>query len=210
MVTDLKTSILYKCPVCGQMQIYNLSIFSFSGNKAIILSCECKHSYITIRVGRHNKYTLSSPCIACNEFHKFEVGAKAFWNSKIICFTCPQLENDLFYAGDMENLNRESADYNDETDLIMNQLGFDNLKEENPFLLKIASHLDTLSKNGALKCSCGCKNIKTQLFFDRVELICTDCLSTNAIDAYLEDDAQRIKEHKKIILTSNKNSQKNI
>lgn len=206
MVSDLKTSILYKCPICGEMQKYDLNIFSFSGNKAVILSCECKKSYILITVGKHNKYTLSSPCIACNEFHKFEISAKTFWNADIICFACPVLEADLFYAGNIKKISEECTEYSDETDLIMNQLGYDNLEEENPYVTEIADYLKSLSAKNNICCNCDCNDIKMQVFFDRIEILCTDCLTKTIIDAHSYDDLERIKKHKKIGLSQSKNS----
>ncbi len=200
MKSDLKTSILYKCPICGEIQKYDLNVFSFSGNKAVILSCKCKKSYITITVGKQFKYTLSSPCIACNEFHKFETSAKTFWNSDIICFTCPALEADLFYSGDIDKINQECIDYNDETELIMNQLGFDNLEEENPFVTSIADYLKSLSSKKLIGCNCTCNDIKMQVFFDRVEMLCSSCLTKTVIEASSNDDLENIKKHKKLTL----------
>lgn len=210
MISDLKTSILYKCPVCGEMQVFNLSIFSFSGNKAVTLSCKCKKSYIVIYVGKHNKYTLSSPCIICNEFHRFEISAKVFWNSKIICFDCPVIEADLFFAGNVGEIKKECSEYGDETDLIRNQLGYDMLEEENPFVCEISEHLHHLSLKNALKCSCGCTNLKQQIFYDRVELLCTDCLSKAVINAEGEESVKQIKNYDKLVIDGKKNFQKNI
>ena len=205
MISDLNTTILYKCPICGEMQKYKLNIFSFSGNKAVILSCHCKKSYILITVGKNNKYTLSSPCIACNEFHKFELSAKTFWNGDIICFACPVLETDLFYAGDIVKINEECTEYNDETDLIMNELGYDNLEEENPFVAEIADYLMSLSSKNKIGCNCDCNDIKMQVFYDRIEMLCTDCLTKTVIDASSFDALERIKKYKKINLKQSKN-----
>lgn len=210
MISDLKTSILYKCPVCGKTQVFNLGIFSFSGNKAVVFGCKCKKSYISVQVGKNHKYILSSPCIACNEFHRFEINAKVFWNSKIICFDCPAIETDLFFAGDVNEIKKECSGYEEETDLIMHQLGYDVLNEENPFVYGVFEHLENLKSRGRLKCACKSSDIKLQMFYDRVELLCTSCLSKTVISGECADDLKRIKKLDMLEINRNENSQKNI
>lgn len=62
----------FRCPECSSVNIKQISVFDFSGNKKITLGCSCKASYIGI-TDKGNRYLVAAPCVACYERHFFTV-----------------------------------------------------------------------------------------------------------------------------------------
>lgn len=209
MVTDLKRTILYICPVCGRIQKFDIDVFSLSGKKKLILSCKCKNSHIRLRVGKNKTYMLYAPCTVCNEEHIFEIGARIFWNVPQIIFGCPNVDFDILNAGDKTTINKFYCDFNKNKDALAINSG--DYFYENPILCDVLDQVDALVKKKKIKCSCGENHISKSVFLDRVELVCEGCHSKKVFDAACVDDINLIKSEsnkKEIVIANDKNGAK--
>lgn len=208
MVTDLKRTILYICPVCGRMQKINIDIFSLSGKKKITYSCKCKNSHIRLEVGKNKSYMLYAPCVVCNEEHIFKIGAKIFWSAPQIVFGCPNVDFDIVNVGDKTSMNKIFCDFTKTKDAF--DIGGEYFYE-NPILGDVLDIVDGMLKKKKIKCHCENAKINKSVFLDRVELVCGNCHTKKVYDAACIDDINFIKNEskkKKIIMGENKNGAK--
>lgn len=187
MITNLKRTIIYICPVCGKLKKFNINIFDFSGGGTLYLKCGCGNSFIKITAGKNKNYVISAPCAVCSEEHMFEIGAKVFWNAPQIVFGCPNMEFDILYGGNKTEMDVLCDEISKNKPVIAGEYFFENL-----FLSDVLKEVDLCIKKKKAKCSCGGNKIIKNLYIDRIELVCENCGSKKIIDAVCENDVKNV------------------
>ncbi len=200
MIANYTRTILFCCPVCGKLTHFDIHIFQFSGNQPVILECGCKKSFLAVQKVKKGGYAFYAPCLACNEVHSYEIGKKTFWNEPLVCFACPYTEFETFYAGTRMETEHAAPAYAKQLAAMTKNAGSGAYFLENPVAADIAERLLLLKRRGKLTCACGSKDVRLQVYYDRVELICACCSAEKVLDAIAESDAKRAAGLKSLVI----------
>lgn len=170
----------FRCLECSNVTIKQISIFDFSGNKKVLLTCICAASYIEI-TDKDDKYMVSVPCSGCGERHCFYVKKASLWNKDILAFHCPVTALGLVCIGDYEQVVEQLDEFDSRTiqfleayHLMTNANGQNNYANEN-IMFDVIEYLYSLIFSGKVRCECGKGKLDLQLESDRVILKCHQC-----------------------------------
>ena len=104
MITPSKTCFGFACPVCGELQIQEISAFSLAGDFRIKCN-ECGRVFAEF-AAEDDRYTVHALCVDCLMSHSFAIKRGAFFLSRRSVFSCPQTDEFLFVLGTKENADK--------------------------------------------------------------------------------------------------------
>ena len=200
MINELKTRIFYRCIYCGKIESREISIFDFSGDRTLFIECECERFYIKIKRNKKGDFVFSYPCIICNETHLFEINKKLLLKGVDVVFACPVFETELFYSGLEEREKHNAQLLKEQSEVILEVIGYNTFKGVNPYAEKLLKKLDFLNKKGKLNCKCSSHSVYTKVFYDRVELECSSCFLCTVLDASGEEDVDYMADKDSFVL----------
>jgi len=193
--------MVLRCPYCGEIGCYDISIFSFSGSKSLKFKCECGADIAVIGTKDRKKYWLQLECGYCMGRHIFYYNRKQLWEAEFLPLVCEETGLDIAYIGDEEIIKQAMETGENSLAEIAENLGFSDYFVNPDVMYGVLDHLNFLAEEGRLFCRCGNLNIEIEIFPDRLELKCGCCSSSGVIMAQDEMDLEKIYNLSEIQLT---------
>ena len=103
-----KTTVAYRCPVCGCGVISAVGMFSL-GADMIKLKCTCGESELTMVYTDDNKVRLTVPCLVCPKPHNYVVNKSVFFGRDLFVLPCAYSDLNLCFMGEMNHVKAELA-----------------------------------------------------------------------------------------------------
>ena len=108
IIEPQKTTVAYRCPVCGTGVISAVGMFSLSADM-IKLKCTCGKSEMTMVYTPDKKVRLSVPCLLCPKPHNFVVSQSIFFGRDLFLLPCPYSDLNICFMGEMNHVKAELA-----------------------------------------------------------------------------------------------------
>lgn len=186
MLVTTETSLALRCAQCGRLDVHPLSLFAFSGNHTVRLTCSCGAHKLTVGQ-RGGQFYLQFPCFLCDHTHFLYFPRAAFWAPELKQIACPETGLDLGFFGANRPLEHapwegESADEaprpstaEERAQELVEEVGFDEYFENPQVMYQLLNRLHEMAANGKLHCVCGNPDVQVEVLPDRVELTCSTC-----------------------------------
>lgn len=201
MIYNTHTVLGLRCPKCGKLNFYPLSLFSFSGNRSLRFSCECGHFDAVIGMTNRQKFSLQVDCGMCESTHIFYYSLKELWAPELLVLLCTETGLEIGFAGPGEKV-KEAWREQEKTLLDMvEDVGFADFFDNPDIMYQVLEHLNTISEHGQLECHCGNTNIDLEILPDHLELGCGDCGAKGLIFAENKSDLFALKQIERIQLS---------
>lgn len=167
-----ETHIALGCPECENMNLYKLSIFSFSGARSKVFECDCGHTALTVTKNSNKSYKVNFICPICREEHSFVIPSNQFWSEEVYSFPCPFYEAISLFIGKEEALEKTVNDYINE-ELAPPEKNF---LPDFPVIEKILAVVEDIEKNPDKYDFCTC-DAKYSIAYNENALyvICDGC-----------------------------------
>ena len=85
VITDLKTTIGYKCANCNRNNYKNISVFDLNKKQSVSLTCACGAHLGDIKYKNQDTYVIYAACCFCMDHHSFYIKKKNFWHDNKFC-----------------------------------------------------------------------------------------------------------------------------
>lgn len=139
----------------------------------------------------------------CETKHIFKLQGKEIWHNHVHPLICENTGLELGYLGKREEvLQAVQRDERSIRDLVK-ELGFDQYFLNPAVMSRVLDCLGKISKGGQMSCSCGSRNLETEVFSDRIELSCPYCNAVGIIFAESVSDLQKLQAMEGIELEAN-------
>jgi len=200
MIKEFNTSISYVCPYCSSITVKDLNIFSISSESPNTYFCEdeTKCGAICISI-EHKKttYEIAVSCPVCEDRHTFNINKTRFWDkSRPIVLNCPESGIGILFIGEHDQIvslveNQENS--------IMQETEEYSIPDELELIFRMVDHINNLSKNELVYCSCHSRAISIGIDQDDIVLSCRDCGKTKHIPTN-EDELNKLLNASAIVL----------
>ncbi len=113
-VIDYQTTIAWRCPQCGKLELKTINIFDFSGGNRIEIKCECGFPKVKIGKKKNDGYWLEYFCNLCESQQVTVYSKYDFWASPVESIKCDTHKIELGYLGnyrEVNNLVTEEKEY---------------------------------------------------------------------------------------------------
>ncbi|NLO90215.1 MAG: hypothetical protein GX088_07850 [Clostridia bacterium] len=199
-VTTL-TKMVLRCPYCGEISYYDISIFAFSRSRSLKFKCECGTTIALLGTKDRKKFWLQLECSYCLGRHVFYYNRKHLWETEILPLICDETGLDIAYIGE-KNLIKQAVESGDKSLVeIAENLGFGDYFVNPEVMYGVLDYLNILAEEGKLFCRCGNYNIEIEIFPDRLDLKCGCCSCSGVIMAQDEWDLEKVCSLSEIQLT---------
>ena len=191
MLLNTNISFAALCHICGRLKVHDISLFDISKNEGTNLICSCGEVSATINTKNYKSFLIEIPCFACEDDHVFIYTLKQFLKGNIIS-RCIETGLEIGFVGkngDIENL---ISKHEKKSKKAIEELGFYDYFNNFEIIMESINEIKDMMDDDKISCECGCYDIETKLFPDRIELNCLDC--NNSLDVYAEtkDDLNRL------------------
>lgn len=198
MVIKTSTVCAVRCPACGKIEFYQLSLFSLGRARRYTLYCDCGAELLTLTAKRGGQCFMQIPCVVCNQHHHFAYHPKELWGGKLTVPCCPDTELEMAYVGPRQEVQKAVEEEEQELQALVDDLEQDEIFINPQVAYDSLSHLQNLMNRGKVSCQCGNRQIELELFPDRLELHCPTCGSVDIIYAETEEDLRCFKKVEEI------------
>lgn len=103
LIDPKKTTVAYRCPVCGCGVMAPIGVFSLTADR-MKLNCVCKQTAMEISKTNDDKIRLRTPCLACGKDHSFTVSTQVFFSRDIFTMPCSVTGLDICFFGHQDNV----------------------------------------------------------------------------------------------------------
>ena len=179
IIEPQKTTVAYRCPVCGTGVISAVGMFSLSADM-IKLKCTCGKSEMTMVYTPDKKVRLSVPCLLCPKPHNFVVSQSIFFGRDLFLLPCPYSDLNICFMGEMNHVKAELA--RSELELLHKQ------EEEllpDPQILDIIMFvIHDLEAEGKIFCKCANHEdgeYDCQMMEDGILVFCKKCGASHVV-----------------------------
>lgn len=201
MLVSTQRSLAMRCPLCGRLEINQISLFDFAGRTQLHLSCSCGFERITFNIKKGKAYSLQLPCLICEEVHLIRLSREEMWQQPLIVLSCNTTGQELGYLGTDDAIRQLVKKKHDDLESIINDLGFDDYFTNPQVMFETLSHLHQIAEASKLYCACGNPQIDVEVFPEKLELHCPLCQSLHIIYAENIEDLRMIKQTDLIAMT---------
>ncbi|MGE5591129.1 MAG: hypothetical protein ACM3ZA_11010 [Bacillota bacterium] len=197
MLVTTDTSLALRCARCGRLDVHPLSLFAFSGNHSVRLTCSCGAHKLTVGQ-RGGQFYLQFPCFLCDQTHFLYFPRTAFWAPGLKQITCPETGLDLGFFGAERPMGQTLSDAlgalgegtsgegsgvdgahpsaaEARAQALVEEAGFDEYFDNPQVMYELLNGLHEMASQGTLHCACGNPDVQVEVLPDRVELTCPAC-----------------------------------
>lgn len=188
MIITTERQIALRCPICGCLELHNLSLFAFSGKQSLTVKCVCGFKLFSLSTKDHRNYFLQYTCMICDEVHMLKLRYAQIWKNDLTPILCPATGQEMGYIGSRERLDEFVLENCQSMESIMNDIGFSDFFASPTIMVQVLAHLHRIAEEGNLYCLCGNSDIQVEVFPDKLELHCPRCNSLSIIYAESQED----------------------
>lgn len=185
-----KTTLAYRCPVCGGVPTSMVGIFSLSGD-LFKLKCSCGGSHMTLEKQSSGRLGLTVPCLICSTPHYYVVSSQAFFGSERLVIPCNISGLDICFIGTEENVAQAVKESNEMIIKAVGDSAIERLKSGedqsspcDPQINEIVSFvIADLAEEGKIHCGCqdGQGDYECTIHNDFISVRCKKCGKSTAI-----------------------------
>lgn len=180
-------TVALRCPQCGQLELVELSRFALGQDGSQRLTCTCGRHLLTVGVRRRQVW-MQVPCYLCDGTHFQYFTPAEFWNPALKQILCAETDLQLgVLGGEAAVVEYVRPDMSD-LERILDDAAFDEFFDEPAIMYQVLNQVQELNAEGHLHCRCGSRDIRVNVFPDRLELICADCGRERSLPATSERD----------------------
>jgi predicted RNA-binding Zn-ribbon protein involved in translation (DUF1610 family) len=194
MLIPTQKKLALRCPLCGKLEIKQLSLFDFSRRSPLHISCECGFNMLTITTKNYQDYYLQVPCLICEEVHLLKFNRHELWEKPLAMLRCNETGQELGYIGTAEAVEKIVSRRQHNIESIINNYGFDDYFSNPSVMFEVLNHLHQIAEDNKLFCLCGNNNIEIDVFPEKLELHCPVCQSLHIIYAETVEDLHVVKQ----------------
>ncbi len=196
------TTLALRCPECGKLSFHEISRFAFSRAGKIKAYCPCGRHVVTVGRKQCGQLWLQIPCLLCETTHFLFYSSREFWSPLLHNLYCTETGLEIGFFGS----EREVKDTACTSEIENHSTFWENGEEEDYFtdpdiMYQVLNHLHDVAEKGRLSCPCGNRNLKVDIYPNRLELRCPACSRSMVILAEKEEDLAAMKEMKTIEMT---------
>lgn len=200
MISELSTTILFKCPFCGEKVRDKADIFRFSGGSDYSLSCSCGGPALVAKLREDGRIKVTVPCIICEGEHTFYLPKSIFFTRELFVLSCASSDIDICVLGAKAKAEREYAKmdlniceliYEDELDFML---------EDDPLRMEMLHRLSRMAEEGHILCECGSDDLEFRLTEQSIDILCRHCSAFLSIPAADEPDYRDVMQTEEYIL----------
>ncbi|MHB1405944.1 MAG: hypothetical protein ACYCV0_10165, partial [Desulfitobacteriaceae bacterium] len=204
VVLATTTTIAIQCPQCGELEFQALSLFAFSRQGRINLTCQCGANLLAVASLNRKEFSLAFNCAFCGQTHYIRLNRRLIWSKDVLPLMCHEVEAAVGFMGPKQKVAQSCQEREKSIAELATELGYEEEFENPEVMLRLLDHLHYLSKNGALGCSCGNNHLAFELLPDRIELYCESCEALGIIYADNADKIRPVEGMTSIFLEENK------
>lgn len=191
IIDQKKTTLAYRCPVCGGVPTSIVGAFSLSAN-LFKLKCSCGGSHMTVEKLNDGKLRLTVPCVACPKPHTYTISKDVFFNSDIFVIPCSLCGVDLCFIGTEGSVSDAVKHSNEEILKALGDSSLQGLKNDkkhdlsDPQVVEIVTYVvHELNDEGKIFCNCkqGKGDYECNVYSDFVTVKCKNCKKSATIPA---------------------------
>ncbi|HHV63255.1 MAG TPA: hypothetical protein GXX51_11540 [Firmicutes bacterium] len=201
MLIKTTRTLALRCPSCGRLDYHVFSLFYFTHNRVLKVSCPCGETKAVISTKDYRRYFFNIPCIVCETSHVITLDGLRFCQDDLTTLVCPETALELGYLGRTKKIKSAIRSYQYDVESLINDLGFEDYFKAPEVMLETLKHLHKIASSGNLYCQCGNYNIEVDIYPEKLELHCPRCDSINIIYAETKDDLDVVRKVKSIELT---------
>lgn len=193
MLVDLKRTVAYICPFCSNISSKALSVFNFSSKEKVQLICPTHgcHEICVCITKKNSKYKLDVECPLCGETHSYTVSKESFWNKPLLTYKCPAAGIDIFFAGDVREVEKTLDENSDVYSDVIDDFEEDVDDLSFNLMYAIIERLNHLRNNNNISCVCGGDGAAFDVEGDNIVLTCPHCKREKMIKI-TEDNLTRL------------------
>ncbi|MGB9661395.1 MAG: hypothetical protein ACPL5F_05170 [Moorellaceae bacterium] len=88
-----------RCPGCGCLEAYSLSLFGLGGGRSQWIECSCGTPLLGIVRQKGKGFWLQLNCIMCGASHFWIFSHRELWGSKLLTLTCEDTGLEVGFLG---------------------------------------------------------------------------------------------------------------
>jgi len=188
MISELSTTILFKCPCCGERVKGKADIFRFSGGSDYLLSCPEGGPSLLARLRDDGRVKVTVPCIICEGQHTFHLPKSVFFTEEIFVLSCAASDIDICVLGAEDKAENEYEQIDADISELIYEDAMDCLIDSNPYKMEIIKRLNQMAEERRIVCECGCDDLEFRLTDESVDIRCSRCSALLSIPAVDEPD----------------------
>ncbi len=201
MIVSTLRSLALRCPLCGKLELHQISLFELTGYSPVKVNCRCGFTKALVLTKNYKKISIQIPCLLCEEQHLFKYTCRDFVEKPILILRCIETGQELGYVGTDETINRLMKQKQNDLESIFNNFGFDDYFTNPQVMMEVLNHMHQVADESNLFCSCGNSQIDMDVFPEKLELHCPVCRSLHVIYAETYEDLRVVKQARIITLT---------
>lgn len=192
LIDPKKTTVAYRCPVCGCGVMAPVGVFSLTADR-MKLNCICKKTAMDISKLKDDKIKISTPCLACGTEHSFTVSTQVFFSRELFSMPCSVSGLDICFFGHQDKVQKALAE---QENILREMVGMDEEPEAevdaepDSSVADIAKNLNDadiydiikfilmeLEEDGMITCGCedGHGEYDAVCLGDKVKVFCKKC-----------------------------------
>ena len=189
MLTDLKTTIGYKCANCNRNNYKTITVFDINKKHSVSLDCACGQHLGDFKYKNANTYVLNMACCYCIDQHAIYINKKNVWQKKSLTYECPATSLVYVALGEAEEVHLEMHKADDDFEELLSTMQvMDDQQDTEESIMQILEKIQALDKAGKLFCTCGNHELFVDILDLQVVLMCGECGQTMTIHADNEEE----------------------
>lgn len=201
MLVQTTTVVALRCPLCGKLEFYSLSLFEIAPGNFRRIKCTCGTEILRISTKDRVNFGMRIKCPMCEREHLFHLKRKEIWSAKLLELYCEDTGLEIIFIGSRGDI-REGLKKQDRSLVEMVEvLGIAEYFENPDVMYRALEYLYKVAESGNLYCQCGNNHIEIEILPGTVEFHCGQCHCRGAVKAKTEQDLKLIQQIGEIRLT---------
>ncbi|OCL25672.1 hypothetical protein U472_15185 [Orenia metallireducens] len=198
MLLQCNATLAWRCPLCGELELNQISIFDFSGKNRLEIKCGCGYTKLVFGKSSSKKYWLEYACVVCESTHRVSFTQGQFWVNRVKKIKCLDNGAELGYLGPYEDVKRLADQEEEYLRLMIDKLEFEDYFNNPEIMLSVLNELHDIAEANGLVCQCGSSDIDIDMLPREIRLTCNRCHGVTRISAETKEDLAFLRKIKQI------------
>lgn len=184
----------------GEMNIIPISLFKRNNSDGILSRYRRGMRPIEI-IRKKRGINVSMYCDGCQQYTTYQFSLRDLCRKGGNYLYCDNCSIDLGFIGNREDVEKVALKHKKKVEFLIKEMGFDSFFKNPLIVYELINYIHYMVENKKIICECGSVDIKTNVNFDKIELLCEKCESRLVIDAKNRKDLEKIKQGNSIVIT---------